>query len=111
MVIYFGDLVCFRREVIPLYYEENGTVSTIPFIDFPHVFGGRNIFSNSDFLYLNYMMQRTQTGISLSETIRNIEASRQRELNPPTLDSNIEPTQESVSGDEADDSQGEGGIW
>lgn len=84
MVIYFGDLVCFRREAIPLYYEANGAVSTIPLVDFPHVAGGRDLFANNDFVYLDYMMQRTQTGIPLSETFRAMGDSQPQELPPPS---------------------------
>lgn len=81
LVIYIGDLVCFRREVIPLYYESNGTVSTIPFVNFHNVFGGRGIFTNSDFIYLDYMMQRGHTGVSLTETIRSLSKQPYLELN------------------------------
>ena len=95
MVIYIGDLICFRREAIPLYYEANGTVATIPLVDFPHVAGGRELFINNDFVYLDYMMQQTGTGISLSETLRAIEEQRKNTL--PPLDSNtienIEPVE------------------
>ena len=81
LVIYIGDLVCFRREVIPLYYESNATVSTIPFVNFHNVFGGRGIFTNSDFIYLDYMMQRGHTGVSLTETIRSLSKQPYLELN------------------------------
>lgn len=81
LVIYIGDLVCFRREVIPLYYESNGTVSTIPFVNFHNVFGGHGIFTNSDFIYLDYMMQRGHTGVSLTEIIRSISKQPYLELN------------------------------
>lgn len=116
MVIYIGDLVCFRREAIPLYYEANGAVSTIPFVDFPYVSGGRNLFYNTDFVYLDYMMQRSQTGIPLSETLRIVEEQRQKGLNPPADESaaqgHPETTFESPSTDNnPDDDQEDGGIW
>ena len=82
MVIYIGDLICFRREAIPLYYEANGTVATIPLVDFPHVAGGREVFINNDFVYLDYMLQHTGTGISLSETLQAIEEQRKNTLSP-----------------------------
>lgn len=82
MVIYIGDLICFRREAIPLYYEANGNVATIPLVDFPHVTGGRELFINNDFVYLDYMMQQTGTGVSLSETLQAIEEQRRNTLSP-----------------------------
>lgn len=89
MVIYIGDLICFRREAIPLYYEANGNVATIPLVDFPHVAGGRELFINNDFVYLDYMMQQTGTGISLSETLQAIEEQRRNTL-PPLESETIE---------------------
>ena len=93
MVIYIGNLICFCREAIPLYYEANGTVATIPLVDFPHVAGGREVFINNDFIYLDYMLQHTGTGISLSETLQAIEEQRKNMLPPlgsNTIE-NIEP--------------------
>ena len=98
MVIYFGDLVCFRREPIPLHYEANGNVATIPLVDFPHVDGGRELFINNDFVYLEYMMQQTGTGVSLSETLQAIEEQRRNTL--PPLDSNTVESIESVEVEE-----------
>ena len=95
MVIYIGDLICFRREAIPLHYEANGAVATIPLVDFPHVAGGRDLFINNDFVYLDYMMQQTGTGISLSETLQAIEEQRKNALPPlgsNTIE-NIEPVE------------------
>ena len=81
--------VCFHRIVIPLYYEANGAVATIPLVDFPHVAGGRELFINNDFVYLDYMMQQTGTGISLSETLQAIEEQRKNSL-PPLGSNTIE---------------------
>ena len=116
LVIYFGDLVCFRREAIPLYYEANGTVSTVPFVDFPHVAGGRDIFMNNDFVYLDYLMQRSQDGIPLSETLRVIEEQRQHELNSPTAQAEPQAAQATAAGaasseNNTNDDQDGGGIW
>ena len=72
LVTYFGDLVCFNHDVIPLYYHANGTVSTIPFGDFPRVYGGQGIFTFNDYINLDYIMQKAHTGISLSEVIREL---------------------------------------
>jgi flagellar biosynthesis GTPase FlhF len=96
LVIYIGDLVCFRREVIPLYYEANGSVSTIPFVNFHNVFGGRGIFTNSDFIYLDYMLQRGHTGVSLTETIRALSKQPYPELNSSGSDEdeNSDPFQQ-----------------
>lgn len=135
MVIYIGDLICFRREAIPLYYEANGAVSTIPLVDFPHVAGGRELFINNDFVYLDYMMQQTGTGISLSETLQAIEEQRKNALPPlgsntieniepveveeitPTGTDNPSPAEDKVSDTELsdnseDDTPNDGGvIW
>lgn len=101
LVIYIGDLVCFRREVIPLYYESNGAVSTIPFVDFPKVFGGHGIFTNSDFIYLDYMMQRGHTGVSLTETIRALSEQPYLEQNSSESDGdeNPDPFQQAEAND------------
>ena len=122
LVIFFGDLVCFRRDApIPLYYESNGKVSAIPLVDFPYVYGIREIYSNNDYVYLDYMLQRTQTGISLSETLRLIEERSQQRLNVSTANQG-EQNAFNTSADEVtnqveepevggDDNQGEEGIW
>lgn len=122
LVIFFGDLVCFRRDApIPLYYESNGKVSAIPLVDFPYVYGIREIYSNNDYVYLDYMLQRTQTGISLSETLRLIVERRQQRLNVSTANQSEQHTfntsanevvhheEEAEVGD--GDNQGEEGIW
>jgi len=130
MVIYIGDLICFRREAIPLHYEVNGAVATIPLVDFPHVAGGRELFINNDFVYLDYMMQQTGTGISLSETLQAIEEQRKKTLPPlrsntiesiepvevkdipPTGTDNPSPAEEKVSDNSEDDAPNDGGvIW
>lgn len=130
MVIYIGDLICFRREAIPLHYEVNGAVATIPLVDFPHVAGGRELFINNDFVYLDYMMQQTGTGISLSETLQAIEEQRKNTLPPlgsntiesiepvevedipPTGTDNPSPAEEKVSDNSEDDAPNDGGvIW
>lgn len=135
MVIYIGDLICFRREAIPLHYEANGAVATIPLVDFPHVAGGRELFINNDFVYLDYMMQQTGTGISLSETLQAIEEQRKNALPPlgsntieniepveveetaPTGTQNPSPAEEKVSDTDLsdnseDDTPNDGGvIW
>lgn len=135
MVIYIGDLICFRREAIPLHYEANGAVATIPLVDFPHVAGGRELFINNDFVYLDYMMQQTGTGISLSETLQAIEEQRKNALPPlgsnaieniepveveeitPTGTDNPSPAEDKVSDTELsdnseDDTPNDGGvIW
>lgn len=98
MVIYIGDLICFRREAIPLYYEANGNVATIPLVDFPHVTGGRELFINNDFVYLDYMMQQTGTGVSLSETLQAIEEQRRNTLSP--LESDTIESAETVETEE-----------
>lgn len=121
LVIFFGDLVCFRREVIPLYHESDGTISAIPFVDFPHVYGIHDIYSDNGYVYLDYMLKRTQAGISLSETLRLIEERRQQRLNVSTANQG-EQNAFNTSADEVthhdeepevegDDNQGEGGIW
>jgi len=99
MVIYIGDLICFRREAIPLYYEANGDVATIPLVDFPYVAGGRELFINNDFVYLDYMMQQAGTSISLSETLRAIEEQRKNTLSP--LESDKIESAETVETEEA----------
>lgn len=76
MIIYFGDLVCFNNDVIPLLYHEKGSVSRIPFADFPHIYGCRAVLALNDYRKLDYIMQMAQTGISLSETIQEIESYR-----------------------------------
>ena len=130
MVIYIGDLICFRREAIPLNYDANGAVATIPLVDFPHVAGGRELFINNDFVYLDYMMQQTGTGISLSETLQAIEEQRKNTLPPlgsntiesiepveveeipPTGTDNPSPAEEKVSDNSEDDAPNDGGvIW
>ena len=76
MIIYFGDLVCFNQGVIPLLNHERGSVSIIPFTDFPRIYGCRAALALNDYKKLDYIMQKAQTGISLSETIREIESYR-----------------------------------
>lgn len=110
LVIFFGNLVCFRRGVIPLYYESDGKVSAIPFVDFPYVYGMREIYSDNGYVYLDYMLQRTHTGISLSETLRLIQERRQKRLNVSTANAEVTHHEEEPEA-EADDNQDEEGIW
>ena len=79
IVIYFGDVVCFRYEAIPL-YRSDGAVLTISTLNFPNVTGCSNILENDDFVILDYMMQRTNTGISLAQTLSNIGSHRNGQL-------------------------------
>lgn len=76
MIIYFGDLVCFNHGVIPLLCHDRGTVSIISFTDFPRLYGSRAVLALNDYKKLDYIMQMAQTGVSLSDTIREIESHR-----------------------------------
>lgn len=105
MVIYIGNLICLHRMDVPFHYDENGNVATMPSIKFPKVAGGRELFINNDFVYLDYMMERAGTGISLSETLRAIEEQRKNTL-PPSISSTIE-TSESMETEEASQAQTE----
>jgi len=98
IVIYIGNLVCFHRMVIPLYYEANGAVATIPLVDFPNVVGCREVIINKDLIYLDYMLRYTGTDISLKETFQAIEEQRKNAL--PPLESNTIESKESVEKEE-----------
>ena len=71
---------------------------------------------NNDFIFLDYMMQRGPTGISLSETIRAIEDQQKRGLNAPAsqpksqANQNVPSTASDAGNSEEDDQDG-GGIW
>lgn len=82
MVIYIGNLMCFHKVEIPFHSDANGAVSTIKLMDSPHVAGCREVLNNNDFVYLDYMLKFTGTGISLSETLKAIEAQRKNTLPP-----------------------------
>ena len=86
ITIYVGNLVCFRRILIPLSYDENGAISTIPFVNFPHMDGCEEFFASKDFVYLDYMLQQSHMGLSLSETIRIIEERRRPGLESPEVE-------------------------
>ena len=77
LVLYIGNLICFRREVIKL-HRDGGYVSSMSTIDFPNVMGGEQFRVNNDLVYLDYMIKYTGSGISLSETINRIEEQRNR---------------------------------
>lgn len=83
LVIYIGNLVCFRREVIPLFYEQDGTVSSVPFVDFPYISGGRRVLASDDFVILDYMLRQGQYDITLSETIKEISRHHPQESSLP----------------------------
>lgn len=83
MVIYFGNLVCFRRVVIPFHVDDNGTIELMPLVDFPEVTGCREVFNNHDFTILNAMLQRNNSGISLAETLRRLEGTNTGALPSP----------------------------
>ena len=53
---------------------------TISTLNFPNVTGCSNILENDDFVILDYMMQRTNTGISLAQTLSNIGSHRNGQL-------------------------------
>lgn len=95
MITYFGDLVCFRYEPIPLKYEQNGMISSVPFVEFPYVLGVRNIFLNEDYITLDYMMKYAPSSISISETLRILNEQRQKELS-----SSSNPSETTIVNDE-----------
>lgn len=89
MIIYFGDLVCFNQGVIPLLCHERGSVTIIPFDDFPRVYGCRAFLALNDYKKLDFIMHMAQTDISLSETIREIESYRCETSTSISEDANI----------------------
>lgn len=82
LVIYFGNLVCFRREVIP-YYRTDGAIELMSSLDFPQVSGCREIFTIHDFTILNDMLRRTNSRVSLAETLRQLEGNTNGALPSP----------------------------
>lgn len=79
LVIYFGDLICFHSEMIPLHRNEDGSITPFTFLTFHKVSGGQDLFSSDEFIYLDYMLRRGRSGISLTETIRQIEEQNRHE--------------------------------
>ena len=73
LVIYIGNLFCFRRQVIPLYLAEDGSVLSMPFVDFPNVGGINEIYTISDFVHIDNMLKRTWQEVNLTETNRVLE--------------------------------------
>lgn len=110
LVIFLGNLVCFRRMEIPFYREANGAISAIPIIEFPHVIGGHKIEQNIELLYIDYMLKASNSSISLSETIRTVNEGYQKQLSTSSEETqrnerNDYPENELV-GEESED-----GIW
>ena len=87
MVIYFGDLVCFRREAIPLHYTDGKAIQVLQPVNFQSVGGCEEIYNNDEFVILDYMLQRSYSGVSLSETLRSIGRTARggSQLPPATL--------------------------
>ena len=107
MVIYFGNLICFHREMIPLSYKVNGTVVKISFYDYPYYVGNHDIFMNNDFLFLDYILQKAQSDASLSETLRIIKEQHQQRQNSHISTTNVdnihdEPTNTSSTDENPD---------
>ena len=110
LTIFLGNLVCFRRMEIPFYREENGTISAIPVIEFPYVVGGLEIAKSVELLYIDYMLKATNSGISLSETIRTVNEGYQKKLSTSFEDTQSnERRAQQVN--EPDDDENEDGIW
>lgn len=111
LVIFFGDLVCFRHDEIPLHRNENGLISILSPINFPNVAGSMDINKSYDYVYLEYMLQQTKPGISLSETIRALDAGGQQKLSMSSGGSQAGNTD---TRNEPTDTTGKtktGGIW
>lgn len=83
LTIYVGNLFCFRRQVIPLYLAADGSVATMPYVDFPNVNGAREIFASGDFVNLQNMLSRVWMDSSLSDTNRIVAEHHAGALNTP----------------------------
>lgn len=110
LVIFFGNLVCFRRMEIPFYREANGAISAIPVIEFPHVVGGHEVEKSVELLYIDYMLKASNTGISLSETIRTVDEGYQKKLSTFSETTQANPISTEAENELADD-ENEDGIW
>ncbi len=111
LVIFFGDLVCFRREVIPLHHEGNGLISILSPVNFPHVAGSMDINNSYDYVYLEYMLQKTKPGLSLSETINAIYTGQRQELSMSSGGNQTEKTDTSKEPADTIGKKKPGGIW
>lgn len=76
-IIFFGDLIVFRREEIPL-DRTDGLVSVLAPYEFPGVSGIQALYENDDFDNLDHIMKTIPGSISLSATIKAIEDQRKR---------------------------------
>lgn len=125
LVIYVGNLFCFRRQVIPLYLTEDGSIDTMPYIDFPNVNGAGEIYVSDDFLNIQYMRSGSWLDSSLAETNRIIENHQASALNTPQPSDVAQPESASSSASQdatdmssatandnpQDEPDSGGGIW
>ncbi len=111
LVIFLGNLVCFRHDEIPLHRNENGLISILSPINFPNVAGSMDINKSYDYVYLEYMLQQTKPGISLSETIRALDAGGQQKLSMPSGGSQAGNTNTSNEPADTTGKKKTGGIW
>lgn len=114
LVIYIGNLFCFRRQVIPLYLAADGSVASMPFVNFPDVEGTRDIYTISDFLHIDSMLKRTWLEESLTETNRIVEERKSESLNAASSQNNKNGDRDetqTVSDDNPGDDDTRGSIW
>lgn len=114
LVIYIGNLFCFRRQVIPLYLATDGSVASMPFVNFPNVEGTHDIYTISDFLHIDSMLKRTWLDVSLAETNQVIEDRRSEALNAATATNSRNGDSveaQIVSDDNPEDDDPQGSIW
>lgn len=83
LVIYVGNLFCFRHPIIPLHLASDGAVAVMPLLEFPDVKGVHNIYTISDFVHINNMLERTMNEVNLAETNRAIEENQSKSIDTP----------------------------
>lgn len=97
LVIYIGNLFCFRRQVIPLYLAEDGSVLSMPFVDFPNVGGINEIYTISDFVHIDNMLKRTWQEVNLTETNRVLEERQKNVITAQDQTDEVPPAGKSDS--------------
>lgn len=69
-VIYFGNVVCFRYEPIPLKYNSGGSVLSVPFVDYDNV---KDILTFREYELIGEMLNEIHSDIPFTETTQILE--------------------------------------
>ncbi len=103
VVIYVGNLLCFRDERFPFNRNQEGLVTVLQPVGFHGVNGCIALGQSDELILLNGMLRR-RGGMSMDETIRQIEEQSKKSTAVKSPDAHLSPDADAETRGAADDS-------